>query len=103
MQLSNFKKPKRNPGWASVSPDGQTVAFVRNYNLWWMDKPNYEKVLQNENDSTIIEHQLTKDGIENFGYGTDSSGTNNVDKEKNKKIENLYVFTGARTLNILLW
>ena len=88
VQLTDFKRPKRNPRWASISPDGQTIVFVRNYNLYWMDRPNFEKALQNEDDSTIIEHQMTKDGVENFSYSPEpylgGSGESNVDKEKNK-------------------
>lgn len=88
VQLSELKRPKRTPRWASVSPDGQTILFVRNYNLCWMDRQNYEKALINEDDSTIVDHQITKDGVEFFSYGIESflSGTseNNVDKEKNK-------------------
>src|SRR5690349_2307628 len=82
VQLSEFRKPKRNPRWASVSPDGQTILFVRNYNLYWMDRPNYEKALQNEDDSTIRETAITKDGLEYFSYGNEAylggSGENNV-------------------------
>ncbi|HWJ89486.1 MAG TPA: DPP IV N-terminal domain-containing protein [Flavisolibacter sp.] len=88
VQLSDLKKPKRNPRWASVSPDGQTIVFVRNYNLYWMDRANYEKALQNEDDSTIRETAITKDGVEFFSYENEQylggSGENNVDKEKNK-------------------
>ncbi|MFL5811237.1 MAG: DPP IV N-terminal domain-containing protein [Flavisolibacter sp.] len=88
VQLSDFKKPKRNLRWASISPDGQTIVFSRNFNLYWMDKPNYEKALQNEEDSTISEHQITKDGVEYFSYGGEGflsgGGENNIDKEKNK-------------------
>lgn len=87
VQLSDFKRPKRTPVWASLSPDGQTILFVRKYNLYWMNKANYEKALQNEDDSTITEHQITKDGVEYFSYGTDNfygGGETNVDKEKNK-------------------
>ncbi len=69
VELTDFKKPKRNPRWASVSPDGQTIVFAKKYNLYWMDKANYEKALKNEDDSTIVEHQLTKDGVEYFRYG----------------------------------
>lgn len=46
-----------------------------------MDKANYEKALVNEEDSTIVENQLTKDGIEYFEYGNSQNETN-VDKEK---------------------
>ena len=83
-ELNDFKKPKRKPGWASISPDSSMIVFGRNYNLFWMDKANYEKALKNEDDSTIVEKALTKDGIENFAYGSDGNGENNVDKEKNK-------------------
>ena len=31
-----------------------------------MDKANYEKSLVNEEDSTIVETQLTTDGVEDF-------------------------------------
>lgn len=89
VELNDFKKPKRKPNWASISPDGNIVLFGRNYNLYWMDKANYEKALKNEDDSTIIEHALTKDGIENFSYFSEGnlsgSGDSNVDKEKNQK------------------
>lgn len=84
VELSDFKKPKRKPGWAAISPDGNTIIFSRNYNVYWMDKANYEKALKNEDDSSIVEHALTKDGIENYSYGPDGNGENNVDKEKNK-------------------
>jgi dipeptidyl-peptidase 4 len=83
VELSELKKPKRNPRWASVSPDGQTIVFVKNNNLYWMDKANYEKALKNEDDSTIVETKITTDGVEYFGYGSDGN-ENNVEKEKNK-------------------
>src|SRR5215203_1491347 len=89
VQLTDFKRPSRTPRWASVSPDQQTIVFVRNFNLFWMDKSNYEKALKNEDDSTIVEHTITKDGIEYFSYSNEGilsgTGENNVDKEKNKK------------------
>ena len=83
VELTDFKKPKRSPRWASISPDGQTVVFARRFNLYWMDKANYEKALINEDDSTIVEHQLTTDGVEHYAYG-DSFNETNVDREKNK-------------------
>ncbi len=87
-ELSDFKKPKRKPNWASVSPDGNTIVFGKNYNLFWMDKANYEKALKNEEDSTIVQAALTTDGIENDSYhgegNLQGNGDNNVDKEKNK-------------------
>ena len=87
-ELNDFKKPKRKPQWASISPDSNTIVFGRNYNLWYMDKANYAKALKNEDDSSIVEHALTTDGVENYSYhgeGALGGGSeNNVDKEKNK-------------------
>lgn len=84
VELNDFKKPKRKPGWASISPDGNTILFSRNYNLFWMDTTNYKKAIKNEDDSSIVDHALTKDGMESYSYGSDGNGENNVDKEKNK-------------------
>lgn len=88
VELVDFKKPKRKPSWANISPDGNIIVFGKNYNLYWMDKANYEKALKNEEDSTIVENQLTKDGVEYFAYygggAYSGNGENNVDKEKNK-------------------
>src|SRR5262249_16000070 len=61
--------PKRKPNWASVSPDGKTIVFARNHNLYMMDADNYTKALKDANDKSIAETELTKDGIEDFGYG----------------------------------
>lgn len=69
IELKDFKKPARRPNWASISPDSSTVVFARNYNLYKMDKDNYVKALKNESDTTIVETQITKDGIEFFAYG----------------------------------
>ena len=87
-ELVGFKKPKRKPNWANISPDEKTVVFGRNYNLFYMDKANYEKALKNEDDSTIVEHAITKDGEQNFSWHSESAygggGETNVDVEKNK-------------------
>ncbi len=82
-ELVGFTKPKRKPSWANMAPDQSKVVFGRNYNLYYMDKANYEKALVNEDDSSIIETAITKDGIQNFGWHGEG-GETNVDAEKNK-------------------
>lgn len=86
-QIENFKKPKAKPSWGSVAPDSSAIIFSRNYNLFWMDKENYKKAVKNEEDSTIVEHQLTKDGVKYYSYGSADSGygESNEDFEKNAK------------------
>lgn len=87
-ELVGFKKPKRKLNWANISPDEKTIVFGRNFNLFYMDKANYEKALKNEDDSTIVEQAITKDGEQNFSWHSESAygggGETNVDVEKNK-------------------
>ena len=87
-ELVGLKKPKKKPSWANISPDQNIILFGRNYNLYWMDKANYEKALKNEEDSTIVEHAITTDGKLYFSWHSESSygggGETNVDVEKNK-------------------
>ncbi|BFG69819.1 DPP IV N-terminal domain-containing protein [Sediminibacterium sp. KACHI17] len=87
IELPDFKKPKRKPNWANISPDGNVIIFGKNYNVYWMDKANYEKALKNENDSTIVEYALTKDGNDDYGYYNDGnlSGSGMTDDEKEKE------------------
>ena len=82
--LTDFKRPLRKSSWASVSPDSSIVLFGRNYNLYWMDFSNYKKAQINEKDSTIVEHAITTDGLEDYSYHDRTFGETNVDKEKNK-------------------
>jgi dipeptidyl aminopeptidase/acylaminoacyl peptidase len=87
-ELVGFKKPKRKPSWANISPNEKMIVFGRNYNLFYMDKENYEKALKNEDDSSIVEHAITKDGEQNYSWHSESAygggGVTNVDAEKNK-------------------
>jgi dipeptidyl-peptidase-4 len=84
-ELKNYEKVKPKPMWASIAPDSSAVIFARKFNLYWMDKANYKKALKNEEDSTIVEHQLTKDGVENYAYGNSQGNETNVEREQNAK------------------
>ena len=63
------KEVKKYPTWASVSPDGTKGVYAKNSNLWIMDSTNLRKAAKDPKDSTIVEHQITKDGIRQFGFG----------------------------------
>lgn len=84
-EVKNFSKPKAKPNWGSVAPDSSAIIFSKNYNLYWMDKANYLKAVKNEEDSTIVEHQLTKDGVKFYSFGSDGDGENNEENIKNNK------------------
>ncbi len=71
-----------------MSPDSSYVVFARNYNLYWMDKENYLKALEekeDEKDSTIVEHQLTTEGEKNYEFGEGYTPKENDDAETIKK------------------
>ncbi|WP_028296127.1 S9 family peptidase [Olivibacter sitiensis] len=86
-ELSKDEKPKERASWASFTPDTSKVIFAKEYNLYWMDKANYEKALKDEKDSTIVEHQFTEGGIQYYAWGGDDYSETIGDKEseENKK------------------
>lgn len=67
-RLDNVEPFKKKPLWASVSPDEKAVVFARGQNLYMMDAENYAKALKKAGDTTIVETQLTTEGLEKFGY-----------------------------------
>ncbi|MBN9382853.1 MAG: DPP IV N-terminal domain-containing protein [Chitinophagaceae bacterium] len=87
-ELVGYKKHTHKPTWANISPDSNTIVYGKHNNLYWIDRVNYEKALKKEDDSTIVEHQLTTDGEEYFSYHGSGvlggGGETNVDKEKDK-------------------
>ena len=67
--LKDKEKETKSLHWASVSPDGKSVVYAKDLNLYRMSREDYEKLKKDEKDSTITEIQLTKDGVADFGYG----------------------------------
>jgi dipeptidyl aminopeptidase/acylaminoacyl peptidase len=94
-QIKDWKEEKDNPDWANISPNGEYIFFGRDYNLFWMDKENYQKAKKDDKDSTIVEHQLTTDGVKDYAYGGGYTAANNDDekkiKEEKKKRKGAYI------------
>jgi dipeptidyl aminopeptidase/acylaminoacyl peptidase len=84
-EIKDYKSPKPYPRWGSVSPDKKYVVFSRDFNLYYMDMENFEKARKNEEDSTIIEHQLTTEGTEEFGFGSGDNDFYVTEKDKKKR------------------
>lgn len=84
-EIADYKAPKPYPRWGSVSPDKKYVVFSRNFNLYYMDMENFEKARKNEEDSTIVEHQLTTEGTEEFAFGSGDYNFYSTEKDKNKR------------------
>ena len=78
--IGNKRKPiKKWNRWANISPDSTIVLYSKKFNLYWMDKENFLKAVKDEKDSTIVENQWTKDGIQHNGYGGYGYGMDNED------------------------
>lgn len=67
--LEDKKEDTKYPEWASFSPDGQTVVYAKDLNLYRMSRADYEKLKENEKDSTVVDVQLTTFGEKDFGFG----------------------------------
>ena len=91
LKLINNKKKKEEKWkkWANISPDSTIVVFSKKYNLFWMDKENFLKAVEDENDSTIVENQWTTDGEKHFDYGTGSRWDSGQEDEQDRKRANI--------------
>lgn len=89
IHLKDKKKETKYLHWASVSPDGKTVVYAKDLNLYRMSREDYEKLKKDENDSTVIDIALTTDGVPDFGYGQPYS-TLNTDTLCNGKRKGVY-------------
>ena len=66
---------KDYPAWASISPDGTKAIYCKNYDLYWMDIEDIRKLMEDEKDSTVVDHRITEDGNSDFYYaGSDYRG-----------------------------
>ena len=68
------------PHWANVSPDGELGVYVKNHNLYSMDRENMKKAAKDQKDSTLVERQLTHDGTAQFSY-TGENYTGDMEKD----------------------
>jgi len=93
-QLDGPEEPENHPGWANISPDGATIVYAQNHNLYMIDSTQYRAVLDarqgksgnaaNEASDEIAldSTQLTFDGEPYYSFSGGGRGTNDVDKEE---------------------
>lgn len=67
--LQDKKEETKYPDWASFSPDGKTVVYAKDLNLYRMSREDYEKLKKDDKDSTVVDIQLTTFGEKDFGFG----------------------------------
>ncbi|MFT3903291.1 MAG: DPP IV N-terminal domain-containing protein [Niabella sp.] len=95
-ELTDTAREKTKLSWAGFNPDTSKVFYAKNYNLYWMDKANYDKAEKDEKDSTIIEHQITKDGVQYYAWGGDEYSTTTGDEKEDDE-------TKKRKIAWILW
>ena len=83
-EIETVKEPARL-AWANIAPDSSKVVYVKNFNLYWMDKANFLKAVKDLKDTTLVEQALTTDGVADYEYGWGDRGEDNVEVEKKKK------------------
>src|SRR5690606_22114629 len=54
VELADSLKPKMPLAWANFSPDTNIVVYAKAYNLYWMSRADYEKLVKNEKDTTVV-------------------------------------------------
>jgi dipeptidyl-peptidase-4 len=96
-ELEDYEEPDDHPDWANVSPDGETVVFARNYDLWMMSGEEYEKVLDARRgedgeeaeeaveELELDETRLTEDGEKYYSYAANNDGRGKTDTEKQEE------------------
>lgn len=82
-EIETEKEPTRL-AWANIAPDSSKVVYVKNFNLFWMDKANFLKAVKDLKDTTLVENAITKDGVVDYEYGWGDRGEDNVEVEKKK-------------------
>ncbi|MBT6390995.1 MAG: S9 family peptidase, partial [Candidatus Marinimicrobia bacterium] len=95
-ELKDWEAPDKHPKWANVSPDGETIVFARNHNLYMINASDYKKILDAGRGKdgkkavdaiekvTVNERQLTRDGEEYYSYAVFDRGDTD-DKRKRDK------------------
>ncbi|MDA0315320.1 MAG: DPP IV N-terminal domain-containing protein [Bacteroidetes bacterium] len=67
-EIETVKEPSRL-AWANIAPDSSKIVYVKNFNLYWMDKANFLKAVKDLKDTTLVEQALTTDGVADYEYG----------------------------------
>ena len=103
----DHKEEDNDKSWAQIAPDKSFVLFARHHNLYKMSYDDYKKLLKDEKDSTVVEIQLTTDGVENYSYQSGNWGQSDdeIETKKDERQRPGYVlfsedqqyFVGTRT------
>ena len=69
VDVTENEEEKDYPMWACISPDGKKAVYSKGYDLYWMDIDDVKKLMEDDKDSTVVDHRLTTDGTKDFYWG----------------------------------
>ena len=69
VDVTEEEAKKDYPMWACISPDGKKAVYSKGYDLYWMDIEDVKKLMEDDKDSTVVDHRLTFDGTKEFYWG----------------------------------
>ncbi len=69
VDVTENEEEKDYPRWACISPDGTKAVYSKGYDLYWMTMEDVKKLMEDEKDSTVVDHRLTFDGTKEFYWG----------------------------------
>lgn len=95
-ELHDWEAPDNHPSWANISPDGQTVLFGKNFDIYMMSGEDYDRILEArrgksgdeateaEEEIEVTEIRLTEDGEEHYSYTGSERGSTDKTREEEK-------------------
>ena len=99
-ELEDYQAPDDHPEWASVSPDGRTVVYAKNHDLYMMAGAEYARILDarrgksgeeadeaEEKVEDIQETRLTEDGEEHYSWAHPRADRGDTDRERAKNAD----------------
>ena len=69
VDVTENEEEKDYPRWACISPDGTKAVYSKGYDLYWMTMDDVKKLMEDDKDSTVVDHRLTFDGTKEFYWG----------------------------------
>ena len=69
VDVTEQEEEKDYPRWACISPDGTKAVYSKGYDLYWMSMDDVKKLMEDDKDSTVVDHRLTSDGTKDFYWG----------------------------------
>ena len=90
VDVTENDEEKDYPMWACISPDGTKAVYSKGYDLYWMTIEDVKKLMEDEKDSTVVDHRLTFDGTKDFYWGGSNYRAAEVKDTADRRVNYVY-------------